>query len=244
MGQQLTRLFCFPFAGGSSYSYKSMEPFLEQGIQMITPEIPGRGKRISEALITDAHLLANDLFRQIRMHLKDPYAFYGHSMGTLLGYLLTHRIALEGLPLPNFLFFTGRGGPSFKKEEPLRYNLPQQEFFDELRSLGGCPDEILQDEQMMELFEPILRADFELVETFEYESHFPLPIPIHIAYGEAEDLLEEEILSWQLESRFPISVIMFPGNHFFIYDQKESVIALINEQVNKHNIKYGASSLS
>ena len=38
------------------------------------------------------------------------------------------------------------------------------EFKEELRSLGGVPEEILEDEDLYNYFSPIMRADFEILE--------------------------------------------------------------------------------
>lgn len=239
MSKHSINLFCFPFAGGSSYFFKKVETFLDDSIHIITPELPGRGRRIAENLLRDVHEVVEDLFLQICDQLHTPYAFYGHSMGTLVGYLLACKIKAEGLPQPRLLFFSGRGGPSFIKQEAKRYNLPRKEFFEELRCLGGSPEEILEDEVMMEFFEPIIRADFEVVESYSHIDMGLLDVAIHVIYGDNENLSDEEIACWQKESSISISVTKLPGDHFFIYKQSKKLAAYLNFEINK----YGTSSL-
>src|SRR5690606_40893251 len=97
-----------------------------------------------------------------------PYAIYGHSLGSLLTYLVTIRIIREGLNKPVHLFVSGRGGPSIPRKEPPTSELPRPAFINKLRELGGFPDDLLNDEDVMNFFEPILRSDFRGVETYQY----------------------------------------------------------------------------
>jgi surfactin synthase thioesterase subunit len=236
MNDDAIQLICLPFAGGSSYSYKVFESLLSKEVRMVPVEIPGRGRRITESLYTGTDSIVEDIFHQISGSLHLPYAIYGHSMGTLLGYLLTKRILEAGLPAPMHLFFSGRGGPSSKPDKEIRYNLPQEAFFDKLRELGGCPDEVLDDPMMMELFEPILRADFEVVETYLYEPTTPFDIPIDVMYADGEDLTEEDVMAWADETTAGITITKFTGHHFFIFSHTPQITTIFNKTLTKYTV--------
>ncbi len=106
--QKIT-LYCLPYAGGHSLSYRDFQANVAENILIKPLELPGRGKRIKEPLLTNLETMVDDLFQQIQNELNDkPYAIYGHSMGTLLGYLLTKRILNAGKPAPLHLFVSGR----------------------------------------------------------------------------------------------------------------------------------------
>src|ERR1041384_6956218 len=132
-------IFCFPFAGGSKYSYNGFQPFLPPAITLIPVELPGRGARMDEALLKDVDLLCDDVYKQIKSRLVHPYAFYGHSMGSLIAYLITTRIIRDGLDQPVHLYFTGCVGPSEIASQPKTYHLPKDEFISELKKMGGSP---------------------------------------------------------------------------------------------------------
>jgi surfactin synthase thioesterase subunit len=237
-------LFCLPFAGGSKYSYRGYARYASDDLNVIPIELPGRGTRFKDALLKDAHKMAEDVLNQIRPLLNKPYAIYGHSMGTLIGYLLTRRILEEGLPQPGYLVFTGCGGPSVKYDEPIRYLLPRDEFLAKIRELGGCPEEILQDENMMLFFEPILRSDFQVVETFEYKKEEPFDIPILVMIGLNEKATYEQALAWQEETTAAVEVRQFPGKHFFIFDFEWEIMKAISKLNNKIYKDEKATSLS
>ena len=223
-------LICFPFAGGSAYSYAAFQKFTPNNIRLITVEPPGRGKRIDQPLLSNINAIANDVFLQVKPMLKEPYAFYGHSMGTIVAYLITKRIASEGLPQPMHLFVSGRMGPSAKDNEPPIYHLPPDEFRKELKAIGGIPDEFLADDNLMNFFEPILRADFRSNELYEYETiTTPFDVPVTVMIGKEEKITEEEAMTWQLETTKPINLHWFSGGHFFILDHAAEIMRIVGQ---------------
>ena len=186
-------------------------------VNIIPVELPGRGKRISEPLLSDVQSMTDDLFLQIKTPIMLPYAFYGHSLGALLGYLLVKRILHGKLPPPLHLFFSGRAGPSVQDKDKDIYALPKKEFIQKLKEYDGSPREILDDDSIMGFFEPILRADFKAIGSYVYEKSTPFEIPITVMIGDKENTTYEEALEWQDETSRGISVRQFPGGHFFIF---------------------------
>lgn len=225
-------LICFPFAGGSAYSYTSYLKFAPGNIKLSTVEPPGRGRRIDQPLLPDIHAIADDLYEVVKPMLNEPYAFYGHSMGTIVAYLITKRIVREGLPQPLHLFVSGRMGPSAKDNDPHIHHLPSNEFREKLKEFGGSPDEFLNDDNLMSFFEPILRADFRSNEMYEYEDDAqPFDIPVTVMVGKEEKINEEEAMTWQKETTRPIDIHWFDGAHFFILDHAQEVMAVISQKL-------------
>lgn len=220
-------LFCIPFAGGNRYSFQQLEKVVGNTLNMITLEYPGRGSRYGEPLLKRLNDLCDDLFNQVAGRLQSPYAIYGHSMGGLLTYLLTQRIRNEQLPLPIHLFISGSRAPSMRRDMPDYHKQPRPEFIKSLRSLGGTTDEILNNSDILELYEPILRADFEAVETYEYESCDPFNIPLTVFNGLSDRISREQAEAWQRETTFPIVLREFPGDHFFILEHTTAIASLI-----------------
>lgn len=224
-------LFCLPYAGGSAYSYKGFLKIAPQFLDITFLELPGRGNRAKEVLLTNVHHMVDDIFLQIKSKLSQPYAIYGHSMGTILGYLLVKRIIKEGCTPPLHLFFTGCSGPSVRDVERDRHLLPNDQFLDKLRELDGSPDEILNDPILMAYFEPIIRADFQAMDEYEYDETEPFNVPMTIINGLSEKATYDQALAWQKETTEKIEVRQFPGKHFFIFQYQHELMKIITNKL-------------
>ena len=229
-------LFGLPFAGGNAYSYRPLAEHMSAEINFVPLELPGRGRRVGEPLLEDIAALADDVLAQIGPQLEAPYALYGHSMGANLVYLLAHRIEQLDSPRPLHLFVSGCAAPSIspKPEHQQRHRLPRGAFVHMLRQLGGCPPEILANDQLMEFFEPIIRADFTANACFEPPARPPLEIPITALSGSADEVSLSAVEAWAEETRGPFSVHAFPGDHFFIFAHAALISALFAREMAVH----------
>lgn len=93
MGHKTIKLFCIPFSGGNAYSYAEFKKYLPDHIELCNLELPGRGKRIAEELLTSIDTMTEDLFRQVESKLEGNYVIFGHSLGALQGLTLCRHIS-------------------------------------------------------------------------------------------------------------------------------------------------------
>ena len=123
------------------------------------------------------------------------------------------------------LFVSGRRAPQIPNPDPPTHNLPEPEFIEELRRLKGTPEEVLQNEELLHLLLPLLRADFTLCETYSSTHENPLTCPLS-AFGGLQDpdVSREDIRAWREQTRGPFKMRFFRGDHFFL--QKEQVSLL------------------
>jgi malonyl CoA-acyl carrier protein transacylase len=224
-------LFCAAYAGGDERSYAGLAEHCP-GVDVVTLERPGRGKRVSEPLLTEPGPVVEDMLARIRGHIEQrrterdggdgghgraaPYALYGHSLGARLVHLLALRLREEGLPGPRHLFVSGECGPSLPSRERYTSDLPTDAFWKHLRELGGVPDELFEYEDLKTFFERVLRADFTVLGSCTYEPSEPLDCPVTAMTGDAEGLSDEDVEAWQRETTAPLVRHRFAGDHFFI----------------------------
>jgi surfactin synthase thioesterase subunit len=226
-------LFLLPYAGGNCYCLRGLIPELSP-IEVVSLEYPGRGKRINERLLRTSEEIVCDLFDCVMNHINNctDFYIYGHSMGTLMGYLLIHKVLKDTGKKPKHFFVSGRGGPSIV-DNTARFLLPSHEFRENLKELGGCPEEVLKNNELMNFFEPVLRADFESIETYHHIPATKLNVPITGFHGLNGDTNAVDMNLWQQESIYPIRIFGFSGNHFFIFDHWKEIGAIINETIRK-----------
>lgn len=223
-------LFGVPYAGGNMWAYRPLEAALPAGVTLAGLELPGRGRRSAEPLATSLEALADDVFGQIRARAAGRYALFGHSMGALVGLLAARRLAQAALPLPEVFFVSGCEAPSAQTRRR-RHELPPQEFVEVLREIGGCPPDVLADRELLEFFEPILRADFQAVETWIPVSGPPIDVPLVVLRGAADEASEGAARAWARESTRPCRVVEFDGGHFFILQHWPAVGSIIQEHL-------------
>ncbi len=214
-----------PYAGGNAHCYRPLEACCAPGIALQTLELPGHGRRSSEPLCGSLEALADDLSGQVRLvAAQGRYALFGHSMGALLAYLCALRMRDAGMELPEALFLSASGaprrhdadGPEVREGGCARHLLPREAFFAMLARFGGCPQEVLAERQLLEYFEPILRADFQAVDTWLPRPSTPLAVPI-IAFSGRQDQVEGKALeAWARETSASFELCLFEGGHFYI----------------------------
>ena len=220
-------LFCLPFSGGNIYSYQKLKSTLPDHIRFVPLELPGHGRRLREPLLRDLDKMVDDMFRQIRDNLDEPYAIYGHSLGAMLVYLVAQKITQTQLPLPEHLFVSGHPGPAIPNMSKNVHLLPRDEFVKRVMSYGGIPQEVAAHQDLMDLFVPVMHADFAALSAYTHTTTAKLDIPLTVMIGTEEGILDEEALAWQDVTTRDITLEQFPGNHFFIFDHPTEITQLL-----------------
>ncbi|MFD0589637.1 thioesterase II family protein [Paenibacillus sp. GCM10027627] len=211
-------MLCLPYAGGSAQFYKRWTNPLQPFLTPVPIEMSGRGSRIEGPLIDDVHKAVDDLLPAIIPYTKQRYALFGHSMGCLVAFELMHRLRQEGLPLPEVAFMSGRGAPHLLDDKRDMHLLPDEQFVAKVKEMGGTPDEFFQHPELLQLFLPILRADFKLVADYRYAPRAPLPIDLFILNGESDTGLIGEARDWQRHTTGVCETAQFYGGHFYLHE--------------------------
>lgn len=222
------RLFCLPYAGGSSLIYRDWQNGFSDAIEVCPVNLPGRGSRIIEPLHANMTSLAKAVKDGLLPFLDQPFAFAGHSMGGTLSFEVTKLLRSLGLPLPVKLFISGCGAPHFPLLEERTFDLPEDELIEELRRLNGTPAEILDNRELLRILLPVIRADFSVCQTYEYVEEPPLDVPITVMRGaEDHDIPEEAAVAWREQTEDEFLCITLPGDHFFCHAEKDRIIDII-----------------
>jgi external thioesterase TEII len=220
------QLFLFHFAGGNCYSFRFLTPLLPD-YEVIALELPGRGRRINEPLLNDFDEAANDLYNQVIKHLTTAeFLIYGHSMGAYLTLRVAHMLENAGRQ-PAGIIVSGNAGPGIQPEDKrMRHLLNRQDFIEELKALGGLPPELLEHEELFNFFEPVLRADFRIVDLNDLCNEPPVHTPVYALMGDEEENAGE-IDNWGKYTTGYFQSAIMKGNHFFIYEHSTRIAGII-----------------
>lgn len=226
------RLFCFPYAGGNAASFRSWQDAFFRSIQLLPVQLPGRGERLSEPAFKHLPELIETLGPALLPYFDKPFTFFGHSMGALIAMELTRWLRRTGNPMPAHLFISGRRALHIPSEELPSHDLSEPEFIERLRELNGTPQEVLDHPELMQLMMPLLRADFSVCETYQYQAEPPLNCPMTVFGGLGDvDVPREKLEPWREHTTASFSLHMFPGNHFFIHSAQSDVIRIIAQKL-------------
>src|SRR2546423_9678786 len=225
------RLFCFPYAGGTSLIYKHWAASLPAEVQVVRVELPGRGSRMKEPAFANLPPLV-EVLTEVTLPLRDaPFPFFGHSMGAMIAFELARRLRREDGSEPQMLIVTGRPAPQLPSLEPATYDLPKAQFIEELKRIAGTPREVLEHGELMDLMIPLLRADFQLSQTYRFSPDTPLHCPI-IAYGGVRDeTTRDMIFPWREHTSSDFTLHMMPGDHFFLRSCQSQLLRSLTHEL-------------
>ncbi|WP_420643176.1 thioesterase II family protein [Candidatus Leptofilum sp.] len=229
--QAALRLFCLPHAGGGAGTYRTWVDWLAPDIEVLPVQLPGRETRFLERPYQTIESLLDDLTTAIRPLLNKPFAFFGHSLGALVGFELARRLRQDGV-VPRQLFVSGYGAPHLLVKLPPMHHLDDVAFVAALRELDTVPTAVLENEELLGLLLPMLRADFAVYEGYIYYKEPPLSCPIIILGGEADPLVPaENLAAWATHTTQPGEMHLIPGGHFYLQGQETAVLQIIRQSL-------------
>ena len=93
------------------------------------------------------------------------------------------------------------------------YQRPEDRFRDKLKRMEGTPDEVLQNEDLMAVLGPTLRADFQLIHEYEYLENKELDVPITVFGGiKTKHQKIARLEGWKQRTSKEFVLTMVPGD--------------------------------
>jgi len=146
-------------------------------------------------------------------------------MGTVIVYELVRALAAAGLPAPRALFLSGRHPPHHVYDRQPMHLLSNEAFLQEIRTLGGTPEEFFAIPALVQAFLPVLRSDYRLVELYRRAD------PIHVStadilffHSDRDNLVRKPVIyEWERYTGGAFAVRDFQGDHFFINEQQAAL---------------------
>jgi medium-chain acyl-[acyl-carrier-protein] hydrolase len=225
------RLICFPHAGGGAAAFYPFAALLPSSIEMLAVQLPGREARLAEPPFHRMAPLVDALLDGIRDRLTERYVFFGHSMGALVAFELCRALRREGLKLPETVVVSGRRAPTVPNTEAPLHVLDDLAFVDALIArYDAIPRVIREEPELMQLFVPVMKADFATFENHVHTDEAPLDCKLAI-YGGCDDPQTPHMVGWADLFRGPSRTRHFAGGHFYLADQRRDVAAALAEDI-------------
>lgn len=219
-------LLCLPYAGGGTLDYRAWPEQFPDHIQVVAARLPGRETRMKERPLTSIRDMAELVLREHRDALaKGPWAIYGHSMGSWIGFELVRAARRRGLRPPTHLFAASRRAPHLPSNRPKVYHLPDDQLVQALQDrYNAIPEQLLKEPEVLAMFLPTLRADFTALDTYPYVPGPPLPCTVVALRGAQDRVVAAPTMeAWAQHGRDGFHSHTLPGGHFFLREDRELV---------------------
>lgn len=230
-------LFCFPYSGGAASTYRTWGEKLPQQIEILPIQLPGRETRIGERPFSKMSELIPVLADALNPYLDKKYAFFGHSLGSLISFELARELRRRKKSLPACLFVSSFSAPHLANLELPIHTAPDSILIEKLKNYNGTPLEVLTNREIMELMLPTLRADFSLRETYLFTNEKPLNSAI-FAYGGENDATVrlDSLMAWRGHTDGAFNFQLFAGDHFYLHRSFELLLKAILRDLNSLKI--------
>ncbi|MGW2279017.1 thioesterase II family protein [Streptomyces sp. NPDC001770] len=229
--ERTSLLFCLHHGGAGASVYRDWQRLLGSDAEVVPVQLPGREARLAEpaerSLVALTERLAGPVLERAG---ERPFAFFGHSMGALLGYDLSHALTAAGRP-PAHLAVSGYVPPHARARTSV-HALSDDDFLAHVTGLQGTPPEILENPTLLELVLPILRDDFAACETYTYVERGPLDVPIAVFAGRSDPSAPAAGMArWAELTRAGTSVDVFPGGHFYLQESLPELLEALRSRL-------------
>jgi surfactin synthase thioesterase subunit len=217
------RLVCFPHAGGSASYYYPMSQLMAPAVEVLALQYPGRQDRMSEACMETISDLADGIFSVLLDWTDRPFAFFGHSMGSVLAFEVALRFQRHTEVSPDWLFASGYPAPSRLRNGTV-HRRDNAGLVRELRELGGIDLGWLDDADLLATILPPLRADYHAIETHPRTVEKLRDVPVTILTGHADPhTTPDEAQAWREITSGDFALHVFPGGHFYLDEHLPAV---------------------
>ena len=227
-------LFFLPHAGGSAKSYCTFKRYLPRDLKVVPMELSGRFIRSGEPLLTEVSACVADLIQTHRLLLEqEPYAQFGHSMGTLLAAELIRQTRTARLPAPRQAFMSGRCAPCDGTRMLNADHLSDEElvqFFAQGGLSTAIPD---TDPELRRMLNRILCTDVRMADRFALTpEEAPFGCDITVLYGKEDHILRNvDLRGWDRFTGGKCDYFGFSGGHFFFAQHLKEICGLITERI-------------
>ncbi|MBV9446594.1 MAG: thioesterase [Streptosporangiaceae bacterium] len=238
------QIFCFAHAGGGPALFRPWRDRLAPEAMVRPVLLPGRESRLSEPPFRRMADLIGPLCEALEPQLAQEYALFGHSMGAAVAYEVARRFSEAGRPGPACLLVSGRA-PRLMAGRRQVHDLPDEEFLAEVKRLNGMPPEVLDEPELISMLLPVLRADYQLAETYRPLPGRQLRCPV-TAYLSTSDpeVSEQEMLRWKQVTTGEFAMRIFRGDHFYLKGDRPDVLNAVREDLSLARASRGRDSMA
>ncbi|CAM3299313.1 hypothetical protein BZK31_14025 [Pseudomonas floridensis] len=226
-----------PHAGGSAAELREFSGMLQERFDVISYELPGRGRRRSEPSLTALEDVLADLMSRIPD--VGPIVIIGYSFGAYLGLLAAHRLReADAQRVVSLVLLANE--PIHKRRYYLR-GLPEERHPGFLRDfcvqMGGVPESIMADNWLSAQLFKKLAEDLLIADQIPFDLPAISNVSMLVVYGRDDPLLTSNMTEWPQLSDATTTLLSVSGGHFVLESHSRRVF---NELIEFHEHGHAA----
>ncbi|WP_405437828.1 alpha-hydroxy-acid oxidizing protein [Streptomyces avidinii] len=224
------RLVCFPHAGGAANAFTALSAGLPEDIELLAVQYPGRQDRRAEPCAEEIGELAAGVTGALASRSDLPLFLLGHSMGALVAFETARLLEEHGTVAR--LFVSAARPPAQDWEEPDLTLVGDEELVAGLRRLGGIPEPLLRDPEIVAEVLRLLRADHRALLRHHCAEGTAVAAPVTVLLAAADPKNSlEQMAGWARHTTGGQDLVTLSGGHFSLVERPGESGPILTHQV-------------
>lgn len=217
--------YAVPHAGAGVAAVRDLCRHLGLFASTAAVRLPAREARLEEPPLRDVRQIARLCADAIASHAQGrPITLYGHCSGAVIAFEVARCLRPQNL---RALFLSGHPAPD-RIPVSDAWRLPAPEFMRRVADDGYMPGFIMDDDELLELILPALRADYEAIESYRPDSDARIDVEITGLLGDEETSVSwDDFAAWSRFTSAGLRTHLLPGGHNLLLDHAADVADVI-----------------
>lgn len=166
-------LLCFSYPGGSASNFATWKKLIDSRINLLPILYPERELRKNDPMEENFELFVDDFINENKELFSVPYAFFGYCGGAVLAYEISAKVKKVYDREPIAGFIASSESPEYLKGSILEFPAEgtREDVIEYLLRLEMFDEAIVKNKVFLDYYIPMLRADCNMLATYQYRSH-------------------------------------------------------------------------
>ncbi|MDK0517982.1 thioesterase domain-containing protein [Streptomyces sp. ML-6] len=224
--------YAVPHAGAGAAAVRDLCRRIGRFALPVAVRLPAREARLHEKPLRDVQVIADQAAEAISAHARGRgITVYGHCSGAIVAFEIVRRLREADV---RALFLSAHEPPDrIPRNGVWRY--PLGPFMKRVAADGYVPDFVLQDDELLELLVPALRADYEAIESHRCAEGAVITPAIVGILGAADSAIDErDFGAWSGFTEGGFELHRLAGGHNLLLDHTDDVADVITSRSGWH----------
>lgn len=211
-------LTCFPHAGAGSAAFAGWARHPPPGVGLLAVRLPGREGSFQEEPLRDARVIGRRVARMLRERVPGgvPSVLFGYCSGAFMAFETARALTAMSLP-PRLLAVCSQAAPHRAAGDGQAHTLPGPGFRSFVRAAGGTAQQVVDHDELWEMIEPALRADYAVAETYVTGPQPRITCDVVAFHGLGDECVRRpDVEAWAEVTAGRVSVRSLAGGQFLL----------------------------